>query len=174
MNPVKLFSFSTLGLLLVSACGQDNPVEPIAPDLARKPPPRACTVSTERELMITATSVVDDPLRTTWATDPATDPRAAGWTFGRVMEKLAGSAEAPAMVRHLLDSWLADQTVNGLVVAARPKMATKVIDPWRAVSGGAELGSTRDATTVRVREASPAPGKSARAGSAPRSRPCPA
>jgi len=28
MNPVRLFSISTVGLLLVSACRQDNPVEP--------------------------------------------------------------------------------------------------------------------------------------------------
>lgn len=143
MHPVKLLvAVPLLGLLLLSACGQDNPVEPTGPlpNLARKPPPPpACTVATARELMVTSLGVLDDPLRATWVTDPAVDPRAASWTFGRLMLKAAGPNNAQLMVRTLLDTWTVDQTVNGQTVAARPKMATKLTNPWLAASGGATL-----------------------------------
>ena len=139
--PIQAQLLPLLGLLFLSACG-DNPTQPAGPvpNLAKTgPPPKACTVLTDRELMIIATSVVDNPLRTTWATDPAVNPRAASWTFGRIMQKIAGPSDASAMVRGLLDTWLTDQTVNGQIVAARPKMATKVTNPWLAASGGGAL-----------------------------------
>lgn len=129
---------SVAACLFLAACAQDDPVAPrnTAGVVAYARGGTTCSVSSARELMITHLKVVDDPLRTTWATDPAVDPRAASWTFGRLMQRIAGPNDARAMVRALLDSWLADQVVNGQTVLARPKMATKVTNPWLAAGGG--------------------------------------
>ncbi len=143
MNRVKLLvRFPFVGLLLLSACDRDNPVAPtslVANVVKPPPPPPACTVVTGSELMVTSLSVVDNALRATWATDPSVDPRAASWTFGRLMQKAAGLNDPQIMVRNLFDSWSVDQTVNGQVITARPKMATKLGNPWLAASGGGTL-----------------------------------
>src|SRR5688572_13522041 len=47
------------------------------------------TIDPARELLITHLSVVEDPVRTTWPAGTPTGPQAA-WTFGRLMEKMAG------------------------------------------------------------------------------------
>ena len=139
-NSARTFVVASLGCLMVIACGHDDPIAPrnTAGTVAygRGGGGQTCAVVTARELMITDAKVVDDALRTTWATDPAVDPRAASWTFGRLMQKIAGPNDAQVMVRALLDSWLVDQVVNGHTVAARPKMATKVTNPWLTAGGG--------------------------------------
>jgi hypothetical protein len=130
-----------LALLLSAACtdAPSAPAYPVASLAKKPPPPPVCQVLTANELMITSVSVVDDPLRSTWATSPTVDPRAASWTFGRLMQKIAGPNDPQSMVRNLFDTWTVDQTVNGQIVTARPKMATKVINPWLAASGGGLL-----------------------------------
>ncbi len=84
--------------------------------------PSGCFVSTRKELMITSTSVVDDPVRTS----------AQGvWTFGHLMRELAPTPEqAPAMTLALFQHWLTNQTVNGFTVAARPQMQQSLLDIW--------------------------------------------
>ncbi len=139
----KWIALRIAALPLVVACSQDRVLAPVDPldayaALAKNGPPApSCQVLTANELMITNVKVVDNPLRTTWVTSPTVDPRAASWTFGRIMQKIAGPSDAAFMVRQLLDSWLVNQTVNGQVIAARPKMGTKVINPWLAAGGGA-------------------------------------
>ena len=59
------------------------------------------------------------------------------------MEELAGPAEdTSAFVRDWLESWEADQSINGHTVAARDKITGLIIDPWKAKDGFAE--ATRD------------------------------
>ena len=140
MRPIHLMCFA-LGVFAM-ACGDrtvDTPTTPLASAAQKPPPPPTCSVNTAAELMITNLNVVDNPLRTTWATDPAVDSRAAAWTFGRLMQKIAGSNNAALMVRSVFDTWSVDQTVNGQTITARPKMATKLVNPWLAASGGGAL-----------------------------------
>jgi hypothetical protein len=99
-----------------------------------------CQVSTAKDLMIIDPSVVDDPVRT--AFDPTSrDPRNRAWTFKRLIEGAARHpADAPAMVEAMLRSFTAPQTINGFTVAARPGMATQVLDRWpRTADGGLDL-----------------------------------
>ena len=84
--------------------------------------PTGCFVSKRKELMITSTSVVDDPVRTTGD---------GAWSFGHVLRQLAPSAaQAPAFALALFQHWLTDQHVNGFTVQARPAMQQQVLDAW--------------------------------------------
>ncbi len=90
--------------------------------------PSGCFVSTRKELMITSTSVVDDPVRT--VADGA-------WSFGHVLRQVAPSAEqAPALALQLFQHWLTDQTVNQFNVAARPKMQQQILNAWPKTPSG--------------------------------------
>jgi hypothetical protein len=95
----------------------------------------SCFVFERRELMITDTSVVDDPVRTVAsATNGATN---GAWSFGGLMREVAPTPDqAPAMVLDLFQTWLTDQSVNGFVVAARPAMQPLVLDFWPKTASG--------------------------------------
>lgn len=90
-------------------------------------PTSTCTIDKPSELMITALSVVEDPVRTA--------PGGA-WHFGTVMRELAGGQDPSPMVRAWLKTWLGKQNVNGLEIPPRPEMQTRVLGPWEARSGG--------------------------------------
>jgi hypothetical protein len=65
------------------------------------------------------------------------EPRAGVWSFGHLMRQLAPRPEqAPAMTLRLFQHWLADQTVNGFVVPARPAMQQQLIDLWPRTANG--------------------------------------
>jgi hypothetical protein len=96
-----------------------------------------CRVSKPRELMITTTSVVDDPIRTAFAADP-NDPRTGVWTFKHLMENMAPTpADAPAMVEAMLNTFGSSETVNGLTVDARPGMQNLILQSWPRTADGA-------------------------------------
>jgi len=101
--------------------------------------PTGCFVRTRRELMITSTSVVDDPVRTAFNPGVPTDhPESRGvWTFGRLMRDMAPTPEeAPDFTERLFQTWLTDQTVNGFTVFARPNMQNVVLNNWPRNSDG--------------------------------------
>lgn len=101
--------------------------------------PTGCFVRTGRELIMRELSVVEDPIRTTFAT--AADPRSGAWTFARLMEQMAPTpAQAPAMVAQMFATWLSDQTINGFTVPSRTQLQQLVLDPWpRTEDGGLDL-----------------------------------
>ena len=104
-------------------------------------PAQTCQVDRDRELMIRDVSVVEDCQRTTWGPCPDGTANAA-WTFGRLVEGLAGTTDPKALstfVLKWLSQWEAPQTVNGHVVPARPTIRDMVIDPWLTASGGKVL-----------------------------------
>ncbi|MFL5343329.1 MAG: hypothetical protein ACJ8AT_00955 [Hyalangium sp.] len=98
------------------------------------------SIDPARELLINDVSVVDDALYTTW--DPAhsgTDPQGS-WSFGRLIDNMVPELLRNPYGRSLfimswLKTWEHDQTVNGLVIPARPLIRTQIIDPWRTASG---------------------------------------
>ena len=95
-----------------------------------------CRVSKARELMITTTSVVDDPIRTAFTADP-TDPRTGVWTFKHLMENMAPTAaDAPAMVEAMLKTFGSSETVNGFTVDARPGMQSLILQSWPRTADG--------------------------------------
>jgi hypothetical protein len=98
--------------------------------------PGACNVNTARELMITSTSVVDDPIRTSFASG-STDPRNGAWTFKRLVEDMAPTPDAaPAMVEAMLTSMTTTQVINGFTVPDRPGMQG-FINNWPRTPDGA-------------------------------------
>jgi hypothetical protein len=79
----------------------------------------------ERELLITAPSVVDSPT--------AQYPEA--WSFGGLIERLVGKDDAPGCVREWLETWTKKQKVNSHDVAPRPAIVEKLIAPWQKRDG---------------------------------------
>jgi len=97
--------------------------------------PSGCFVSKNKELFITSTSVVDDPVRTV-----ADGP----WSFGHILRQLAPTPDqAPAFALQLFQHWLTNQTVNNLTVAARPAVQQQILDLWpKTASGDLDLDHT--------------------------------
>ncbi len=92
-----------------------------------------CFVFSREELMITNTSVVDDPVRTVpnSSAAPGSTATPGVWTFGHLMRQAAPSPDqAPAMTLALFQHWLTNQTVNGFTVAARPQIQQTLLDIW--------------------------------------------
>ena len=124
---ISLSSVIGLALLALMAAGGEATAQ-------------TCAVDRNRELMIRDLSVVEDCERTTWGPcpTPVTIPNAA-WTFGRLMEGLAGTTD-PQTLSDFTLKWLAhwegDQTINTHVVPERDAIRDMVIDPWLSASGG--------------------------------------
>jgi hypothetical protein len=98
-----------------------------------------CRVSTRKELMITALSVVDDPVRTTFL-EPQ-DPRSGAFTFKRLMEDMAPSPEeAPAMVEAMFRTFTVSQTINTFTVGPRVGFQP-LLDTWPRKDGALDLAA---------------------------------
>lgn len=90
--------------------------------------PTGCFVSKSKELMITSTGVVDDPVRTVGD---------GAWSFGHLLRQLAPTPDqGPALALALFQHWLTDQTVNGFTVAARPAAQKQILDLWPKTASG--------------------------------------
>lgn len=79
----------------------------------------------ERELLITAPAIVDS--------DAAQFP--GPWSFGHLIQELAGPEGASACTREWLNTWRTAQTVNGQIVRPRLGINEKVIEPWQRRDG---------------------------------------
>lgn len=98
-----------------------------------------CAVDPDRELLIRDLSVVEDCQRTTWGPCPIGTKVNAAWTFGRLMEGLAGTTDPATLssfVLRWLSHWESPQVINGHVIPARPFIRQLVTDPWLQASGG--------------------------------------
>ncbi|MFO0725614.1 MAG: hypothetical protein U1E65_17655 [Myxococcota bacterium] len=93
-----------------------------------------CPVSVGRELMVTALSVVNDPVRTRW-TGGLTNKSDGAWQFGRLMTAMAGTKNPSDFVLAWLNQWSASRTVNGEVVPARTAISS-VINSWPKLPNG--------------------------------------
>jgi hypothetical protein len=119
-------------------------IDPVCPAIVDK----------DKELMIRDLAVVEDSTRTTGT---------GVWTFGHLMQRLAGSPD-PAVVSSFtmdwLNTWMVDQSGDQVpggqpfpeTVRARPSIKTVIIDPWRSASGCAPTGAcTLDMTKAPFR-----------------------
>jgi len=93
-------------------------------------------VKAQRELVITALDVVNDPCRTGWSPAACTNTNhLAKWTFGYLMQQMAGAGvNTSTFILKWLESFEEAQSVNGQTLAVRSNVRTYIIDPWRAVS----------------------------------------
>ena len=136
MRSTRLTLALSSSLLIVTLAGA------VRASAAPPPPggggPQPIRVDPRSQLMITDLAVVEDRLRT----DPRNGERAA-WTFKHLIEGMAGGQDTSEFVLHWLELWEKDQVVNGRVVAARPAIREKLIDPWLAASGGSRLDLNR-------------------------------
>src|SRR5262249_44820836 len=97
----------------------------------------SCVVRPNRELFVTDVSVVEDPIRTSFAGTPS-DPRSGAWTFGRLLERAARSPEdASALAERLFATWRTDQSINGFTARARPAIDPFLFGPWARRQDGA-------------------------------------
>lgn len=91
-------------------------------------------------LMVTNTSVVEDPARTF---NPCTSTGTAmgKWTFGYLMQQMANEPStgipAHAFAKKWMNKFLVSQTVNDFVAPARPSVGAQVLNGWQTASGGA-------------------------------------
>ncbi len=87
--------------------------------------------------MITAVSVVEDPVRTKW-TGSLANKNDGAWQFGRLMTAMAGTKNPSDFVLAWLNQWSANRTVNGEVVPARTAISG-IINAWPKVGGKLDL-----------------------------------
>jgi hypothetical protein len=99
-------------------------------------PPLPVEVDFDRELVIRALSVVEDPCRTTWTPTVACPAGTVGaWTFGHLMTEMAGSTPPAQFVAEWVHTFEVDQVVNGFPVPHRANVRAVLIDPWLVASG---------------------------------------
>jgi hypothetical protein len=89
----------------------------------------ACKIDVDKSLWIRDLSVVEDPLRTTWVEHP-THPSQGAWTFGRLMQNMAGDTDLSTFVLELFDEFADTQHVNGFEIPPRTEMLQEIIEPW--------------------------------------------
>ncbi len=92
-------------------------------------------------LMIRDPLIIADPARTFDPCTGAGSPTSI-WTFGRIFQDLANTAQTginPVELAEMwLDHWLSNQTINTFTVPQRLQMQ-QLINDWRAASGGGQL-----------------------------------
>jgi hypothetical protein len=92
-----------------------------------------------KELLITQTSVVEDPTRTFDACSGAGTPMGA-WTFGKLMTEMANEPATGIrpgdFVEQWLQEWTMDLTINTFTVHARQEHAQLLIDAWPRLPDG--------------------------------------
>ncbi len=95
-------------------------------------------IKVDRTLIITDPGVIADPLRTSDPGAGRLNPNGA-WTFGHLIREMVNQPKTgidpAAFVRHWLDSWQVDQTVNSFAAPARPQMQT-IVDSWPKLPDG--------------------------------------
>lgn len=96
--------------------------------------PQISGIDYKKELVITDLSVVEDPYRTT-----GNGP----WTFAYLMTQMAGGQDVDRFVKDWLNTWMADQYVNGDPVKARKKVKELILDPWPRIPGTDLLDLTK-------------------------------
>ena len=100
-------------------------------------------VDPARELLITSTRVVEDPLRTHDACS-GNGTQMGAWTFGKLVTEIANEPVTgirPAdLAEAWLDQWKSDLSVNGFTVPQRALGVQRLLDSWpRLLDGRLDL-----------------------------------
>ena len=101
----------------------------------------------DKTVLITSTSVVNDPTRTWDPCTPGSGSPAGVWTFGFLMSQICSQAATGITPSEFCKNWLESfnnaRVINGEVVPANPSVKTLILDPWLAASG-LDGGTTLD------------------------------
>jgi hypothetical protein len=95
-------------------------------------------VDANLSLVITERSVVGDCMRTYDACQGVGTPMGK-WTFGYLLQQLAGSSDPATFARNWLDEWVTNRSINGWTVLARGQMNPDVIATWPTLTGTTTL-----------------------------------
>jgi hypothetical protein len=145
MSHLKMGLIATV--LIAAGCGGDVNERSEDVSSVRQEEVAACPVSTsgvkfDREMVITAIDVVNDPCRTKWSGCGDTTKQAK-WTFAYLMQQMAGSTHPSTFILKWLESFEETPSVNGQSLQARSKVRTDIINPWRAASGCSTAGNPK-------------------------------
>jgi hypothetical protein len=100
----------------------------------------------QKELFVTDVSVVNATSFTNYVKGKWNTDKEGGFSFGRLVDNLA-RVEKPTdqqrsdLVMNWLRLWETPQTINGQIIAARPRIREVLITPWKLASVG-KLGNT--------------------------------
>lgn len=133
----RLILGATLALGLTACGGPLEEQETSQEELEAIGAAATCPIAVGRELMITAVSVVEDPVRTKW-TGSLVNKNDGAWQFGRLMTAMAGTKNPSDFVLAWLNQWSANRTVNGELVPARTAISS-IINAWPKVGGKLDL-----------------------------------
>lgn len=111
------------------------PIEPFDADAAAACGVALSTINGGRELVIRATTIVDDPVRTQWDGNP-TAADSGVWHFGRLMTHMAGDRDPSDFVESWLELWVTNRMVNGQTIPSRAAMQDLVLDEWPRLGNG--------------------------------------
>lgn len=98
------------------------------------------TINPANSLMITNTTVIQDPTRTINPCTGVGNPNGV-WTFKHlVTEMVAGTGINPSdFVEQWLRLWLVPQTPNAFTAPARAAILAKILNPWPRIAGKLDL-----------------------------------
>lgn len=96
-------------------------------------------VDPERELLVRALGVVEDPQRTFEPCTGAGTPMGA-WTFGRLVTEIANQpatgVDPAAFAEAWMHQWMQGRTINGFAVPGRAAGAQAFLDGWPRLADG--------------------------------------
>lgn len=125
---MRTFSFVSLAAS-IAALTPGAHSQSLSSSASLSPSASLCKIDVFKELWIKDLSVVEDPVRTTYV-NGSTDPKQGCWTFGRLMEAMAGNQDPSDFVLDMFDDFTVDKVVNGHLIPARPELFTDIIQPW--------------------------------------------
>lgn len=103
-------------------------------------------VRSERSLLVTAPSVVEDPTRTFDLCTGAGNPNGA-WTFNRLMTNMANQPVSGIHPSDFTETWLRQwattQTINTFAAAPRTQVINQVLNTWARLPGSTRLDLTK-------------------------------
>ena len=121
-----------------------NSYEPVSIASLNTVTDTTASVLKTNSLIMTKTSVIEDPTRT-WNYCTLTGTLYGAWTFQKLMQELATvtpghpptDKQLSAFVMHWLDNFSYTQIINGDTVDPRPLLKTVLTDPWLQKSAAA-------------------------------------
>ena len=151
LRPVLALASVRLGLIsltsLASAC--EEPSEFVGDEAVAYRDVYPCgqypadlpTIIYDRELVITAQKVVDDPCRTKWTAIPGCDPatQQGRWTAWYLFDQMRGTSSTSEIIHRFFETFDSKQVINTFELQER-KGARGLLNAWRKASGCAAPG----------------------------------
>lgn len=134
-TPLALATFASL--TIVAGCSRSREASPAGDDTAVAAAASRSTVDAGRELLVTDLTVVGDPVRGVYRPAEARGGVSAqgAWSFGGLIEGLAGTAGASRYARRMLSLFEEDLMLDSMRLPGRPLSGRPALARWLARSG---------------------------------------